>query len=95
MLLCSALYRLTAETATLLYNQLFTTRGRYNCTRQTGNEQAEDCSNDVTQMSRVQISRLKMRVQIRASYFPSPLALPLPLSSPGHNQRVFSSGEYV
>lgn len=37
-----------------------------------GNEQAEDCSNDVTQMSWVQISRLKMRVEIRTSSLPCP-----------------------
>ncbi|CAB1441493.1 unnamed protein product [Pleuronectes platessa] len=64
--------------------------------RKAGNEQAEDCSNDVTQMSRVQISGLKMRVQIRAAVHPvtpphSPPPPPSNHPSLGHNHRTLKA----
>lgn len=62
-----------------VYVHVFLSRSAALSPRKAGNEQAEDCSNDVTQMSWVQIPWLKMRVEIGTLNLPS-LAPSLPLA---------------
>lgn len=71
-----------------VYVHVFLSRSAALSPRKAGNEQAEDCSNDVTQMSWVQIPWLKMRVEIGTLNLPSPPSLPPSLLPGTQSQNI-------